>query len=335
MTYRVAVTRGYANADGSTIFGDIGLDRLTEAGLEWTVLDEPMSPLRDEALEGYDAVIVLGPERVDASSIPASGRLRHVARFGAGFDAVDVEALADRGVVVTNTPEAVRTPMAHTAVALLLALAHNLLVKDELVRSGRWNERSEHRGRGLDGTTVGIVGFGGIGQATARAVSALGVRVVAYNRSDRSAEAAALGVELLPLDEVMRQSDYVIVTIAANAHTRHLIGARELDLLGPGGRLINIARGSVVDEEALVERLADGRVAGAGLDVFEREPLPEGSPLNALPSVILAPHSLCWTDGFTQAVSRSVMASVVDVAAGREPEFAVRSLRVVDGVATL
>lgn len=323
MTYRVAVTRGYADADGSTIFGDIGLDRLTEAGLEWTVLPEPMSPLRADALEGYDAVIVLGPERVDAESIPASGRLRHVARFGAGYDAVDVEACARRGVVVTNTADAVRTPVAHTALTLLFALAHNLRIKDRLVREGRWKDRALHRGRGLEDAVVGIVGFGGIGQATARLIRALGIRVIVYNRSDRAEIAAQLGVEQLPLDAVLRKSDFVIVTVSANAGTRHLIGDRELEILGADGTLINIARGSVVDEDALVQRLRAGKLAAAGLDVFEREPLPPESPLVGLDNVILAPHSLCWTDGFTRAVGGSVMRAVIDMAQGRTPEHVV------------
>lgn len=323
MAYRVAVTKGYAAADGSTVFGDIGLDRLTEAGLEWSVLPEHQSRLTADAVDGYDAVIVLGPERVDAASVPASGRLRHIARFGAGYDAVDVDALAERGVIVTHTPEAVRTPMAHTAITLLLALAHNLLVKDRLVREGRWADRAGERGRGLDGAVVGVVGLGGIGQEVARLARGLGVRVVAYNRSDRRAEAAALGVDLLTLDEVLVESTYVIVTVAANPQTRHLIGDRELELLGHDGRLINIARGSVVDEAALVRRLRAGELAGAALDVFEREPLPTDSPLTSMDRVVLAPHSLCWTDGFTRAVGASVMASVIDVARGREPEHIV------------
>ncbi|WP_193597138.1 2-hydroxyacid dehydrogenase [Microbacterium sp. YJN-G] len=326
MTYRVAVTRGYAEADGTTIFGDIGLDRLTQGGLEWCVLDEPMSPLRARELEGFDAAIVLGPEEFDASSIPSGGRLRHVARFGAGYDAVDVAACTAAGIVLTNTADAVREPMAHTALALLLGLAHNILIKDRLVRTGRWAERAEHRGRGLQGATVGIVGFGGVGQAVARLVAALGVRVVAYNRSDRSAEADDIGVEMLPLDEVMAASDYAIVTVSANPETRHLIGDRELGLLGHGGRLINIARGSVVDETALIRRLEAGELAGAGLDVFEQEPVDGQNPLLAMDSVIVAPHSLCWTDGFTAAVSASVMRSVLAVAAGETPETAVNAV---------
>lgn len=331
MTYRVAITRGYAEADGSTIFGDIGLDRLTQAGLEWVVLDEPMSPLQAEALEDFDAAILLGPERFDDSSVPTGGRLRHVARFGAGYDAVDVDTCTAAGIVLTNTAEAVREPMAHTAIALLLGLAHNVLVKDRLVRSGHWGERAAHRGRGLQGATVGIVGFGGVGQAVARLVASLGVRVVAYNRSDRSVEAAEVGVEMLPLNDVMSQSDYAIVTLSANSETHHIIGDRQLEMLGPQGRLINIARGAVIDESALIRRLAAGALAGAGLDVFAQEPIAEDNPLLSMESVILAPHSLCWTDGFTSAVSTSVLDAVLSVARGEIPSTAVNAAVVPSG----
>ena len=323
MAYRVAVTKGYAEEDGSTIFGDIGLSRLTEAGLEWKVLREKAGHLAPHQLEGFDAALVLGAERVSEESLPADGRLRHIARFGAGFDAIDVEACSRRGVLLTNCPDAVRRPVADSAIALLFALAHNLVIKDRLVREGRWEERAAWRGSGLAGATVGVVGLGGIGQETARLVRSLGIRTIAYNRSDRRREARTLGVEVLPLDAVLAQSDYLIITVSGNAGTRHLIGERELSLMKPTSRLINLARGSVVDEDALVSRLSDGRLAGAGLDVFEREPLDVTSPLTAMENVILAPHSLCWTDSFTAAVSSSVMESIIEASRGVMPRNAV------------
>lgn len=324
MPYRVAVTRAFAEPDGTTIFGDIGLDRLTEAGIEWETLAAPSSRIDAHDLEGFDAVLVLGAERFDADSIPAGGRLRHVARFGVGYDAVDVQACAAANITVTNTPEAVRRPMADTALTLLFALAHNLLIKDGLVRAGRWDERSDWRGLGLRDRTVGIVGLGGIGLETARLLYALGITVAAYNRSPKTEEAAELGITMLPLDELLSLSDYVVVTVAAAPGTFGLLGARELHLMKPTAYLINIARGSVVDEPALIDALRSHRIAGAGLDVFEREPLPQDSPLTGLPNVVLAPHSLCWTDDFTAAVSASLRESVIDVSQGREPRHVVR-----------
>ena len=324
MPYRVAVTRAFAEPDGSTIFGDIGLDRLTEAGIEWQTLAAPSSRIDAHELEGFDSVLVLGAERFDADSIPAGGRLKHVGRFGAGYDAVDVEACAAAGITVTNTPEAVRRPMADTALTLLFAVAHNLLIKDDLVRTGRWDERADWRGLGLRDRTVGIVGLGGIGLETARLLRALGLTVAAYNRTPKPEEAAELGIALLPLDELLAVSDYVVVTVAATPGTAGLIGERELQLMKPTAYLINIARGSVVDEPALIEALRARRIAGAALDVFEQEPLPQDSPLIELPNVVLAPHSLCWTDDFTASVSASLREAVIDMSQGREPRHVVR-----------
>jgi phosphoglycerate dehydrogenase-like enzyme len=323
--YEVVITRGYAEADGRTVFGDIGLSRLTDAGLTWRVLGEAVEELRADQLADADAVLVLGHERVTAASIPVSGRLRHVARFGAGFDAVDLEACARRGVVVTNTPDAVRGPVADSVVALLYALAHNLVVKDKLVREGRWAERGAWQGPGLAGATVGLVGLGGIGRETARRLRALGLRVLAYNRSDRRGVAAQLGIEVHTLEDTLRLSDYVVVTVAANAGTSQLIGDAELALMRPSARLINVARGSVVDEAALAARLSDGRLAGAGLDVFDEEPLKPDSPLATLDNVVLAPHSLCWTDQFSAAVSASVMESLIAVSRGERPRDTVET----------
>lgn len=321
--YEVVVTRGYAEPDGSTIFGDIGLSRLTDAGLSWRVLDEAVEELRADQLGDADAVLVLGPERITAASIPESGRLRHVARFGAGFDAVDVAACTRRGVVVTNTPEAVREPVADSVLALLYALAHNLVVKDRLVRTGRWAERGAWRGTGLSGATVGIIGLGGIGLATARRARALGLRVIGYNRTDRAAALAEIGAEQRDLDDVLALSDYVILTLAGNAETRHFIGEPELARMRPTARLINVSRGAVVDERALIARLTDGRLAGAGLDVFADEPLRTDSPLATVDNVVLAPHSLCWTDQFTAAVSASAITALIAVSRGEHPRDAV------------
>ncbi|GAB3402479.1 NAD(P)-dependent oxidoreductase [Schumannella luteola] len=319
MTYRVAITRGMADDHGTTIFGDLGLDRLDAEGIEWQVLADDVAELRADQLDGVDAVIVLGGEKLTAASLPGDGRLKHAARFGAGFDAIDIDAATANGVAVTNTSEAVRRPVADAAVALLFAAAHNLVVKDHLVRDGRWGERHHWHGRGLTGRRVGVIGFGGIGSETARLVSALGVETVAWNRSDRSAEAAELGIPLVGFDELLATSDYVIVTVAGNAGTAHLIGERELALMPAHAQLINVARGSVVDETALVRALEQGGIAGAALDVFEAEPLPTSSPLIGRDDVILAPHALCWTDAFAQAVSRSVIDSVLAIARGEAP----------------
>lgn len=317
--YRVAVTGDQVRADGTSIFGDIGLGRLGEAGLEWQVVPVPDPTVSAATVRGFDALLLMGDRAVDASTL-ADGTLRHVARFGAGYDRVDVAACTAAGVVLTNTPEAVRTPMAHAALTMVLALAHEVLAKDRLVREGRWEDRPAHQGKGLIGATVGIVGLGGVGAETARLLRALGVDVVAYNRTPRPALAAELGVLQLPLPDVAAAADYLVVAVSATPETVGLVDAAVLAAMRPGSFLVNLSRGVVVDEDALAAALRGGRLRGAALDVFRCEPLPLSSPLLELDRVLLSPHSLCWTDSFARAVADSAVGALIDVARGRTPQ---------------
>lgn len=318
--YRVAITGENAKPDGSTIYGDIGLERLEEAGLSWEVLPKNGTDTVSAAeLEGFNALFALGHYRISAESVQGLKDFRHVARFGAGYDAVDIPACTEAGVVVTNAPEAVRKPMAHATIAMLFALAHNLVIKDKLVRTDRWGEKQHWRGAGLDNATIGLIGLGGIGEAIARDLKGLGLKTIAYNRSPKPELAAELGLDQKPLAEVLAESDFVIVTIAANPQTRRLIGAEELSSMKPGSFFINVARGSVVDEKALIDHLQDGHLAGAALDVFETEPLPSSSPLIGMENVVLAPHGLCWTASFTDAVATSAINDIIAVSRGERP----------------
>jgi D-3-phosphoglycerate dehydrogenase len=323
--FRVAVTGDQASPDGSTVFGDIGLDRLTRSGIEWSVIPVPDPVLTADQLAGYDSLLLMGDRRVTAASLVGT-TLRHVARFGSGYDAVDVEACTAAGVVVTNAPDAVRVPMAHAALTQILALAHNLVPKDRLVRSGRWDERISWHGKGLSDAVVGIVGLGGVGAELARLLRALGVEVAAYNRGDRTELARSLGIRLLDLGSLAAVSDYLVVTVSANPGTAGLIGGDTLRAMRPDAYLVNLSRGSVVDEAALVDALRHKRIRGAALDVFAHEPLDPTSPLCALDNVVLTPHSLCWTDAFAQGVADSTITAIIDVAEGRTPRHPVNGV---------
>jgi phosphoglycerate dehydrogenase-like enzyme len=320
--YRVAVSGDQVDPEGRSIFGDIGLDRLTRAGLDWDVIPVPERTIPAQRLSGFDALLLMGDRRVDATSL-AGGRLRHVARFGAGYDAVDVEACTAAGVLLTNTSDAVREPMAHAALAMVLALGHELLAKDRLVREGQWDRRSEYQGKGLTGATVGVVGLGGVGARIAQTFRALGVAVVAYNRTPRPELERDLGIRQLPLLDVAGAADYLVVAVAGNAGTAGLVGTAVLAAMKPGAFLVSLSRGVVVDEDALAVALREERVRGAALDVFAQEPLAMDSPLLTLDRVLLSPHSLCWTDSFARAVADSALGALVDVADGHVPEHPV------------
>jgi phosphoglycerate dehydrogenase-like enzyme len=318
-TWKLAITADYAEPDGATIYGDIGLGSLAEHGIEWSLVGEEGRELRAEELEGFDALLLLSGTPLGRAQLEGVTTLQHVARFGAGFDAVDLEACDERGITVTNAPTGLRVPMAHTALTFLFALAHSLLPKDRLVREAAWDRKAEHRGPGLADATIGMIGLGGIGRETVRQLRALDLEVIAWNRSPRPEFCAEAGIEQLALDEVIARCDYLVLTVAANDGTRHLIGERELALMKESAFLINIARGAVVDETALITALQEGTIAGAGLDVFEVEPLPADSPLIALENVVLSPHALCWTADFAAATGAEVLGEVIAVAEGRTP----------------
>jgi len=316
--YRLAVTGDQVRPDGASIFGDIGLDRLAEHNIEWEVVPVGDRSLKPGSLVGFDALLMMGGAALTRDDLIGT-RLRHVARFGAGYDAIDVPACTDAGVVVTNTPGALRVPMAHAALTMLFALAHNLVPKDRLVRSGRWDDRTDWHGRGLEGVSVGVVGLGSVGTETSRLVRALGIDVVAYNRTPRPDVAEELGVTQLPLEVVAERSDYLIVTVAGGTGTTNLIDGALLDRMRPGSFLINVSRGSVIDEEAVAMRLASRQLRGAALDVFCEEPLPTAHAFATSERTIVAPHSLGWTEAFAANVASDCLQAIVDVAAGREP----------------
>lgn len=317
--FRVAVTADAVRPDGTSIHGDLGLHRLTEAGIQWHVLPSYVDPIPPRDLEGVDAVLSLGHIHFGEETLAAAPDLKLVARFGAGYDTVDLEACTRAGVMVTNTPEAVRRPLAAAGLTLVLALAHQLLAKDRLTRTSRWQDREHHRGASIDGATLGIVGFGSVGAELARMAAPLGFKLLGNNRSGRHPEAAGLDVTLTSLDELLAAADYVVLCAALTPETEKLIGRRELDLMKPGAFLINIGRGRLVDTDALRASLQENGIAGAGLDVFEPEPLLPDDELLRMDNVVLSPHSLCWTADFTRDVSASSIEALLDAAAGRRP----------------
>jgi D-3-phosphoglycerate dehydrogenase len=321
--FRVGVTRDFLKPDGSLGFGDIGLARLEgQPGISWEFLAENHAELPLAVADQYDALLVLAP-KVTRQTVAGSKRLAVVARFGVGYDSVDVPACTDSGVLLTITPGGVRRPMATSALAFVLALSHKMLIKDRLTRAGRWADRLDHNGVGLTGKTLGVIGLGNIGREVFRLAQPLEMQHVGHDPYVSAETAASAGIKWLPLEELLKTADFVVITCALTAETRHLLNAARLALLKPTAFLISIARGPIVDQAALTRVLQERRIAGAGLDVFEQEPVSPDDPILKLDNVIVAPHAICWTDELYLGNGREACQSILDFAAGRVPQHVV------------
>jgi phosphoglycerate dehydrogenase-like enzyme len=321
-SYTVGLTPDCRYDDGQTLWGDLHLERLDAAGVGWRLLDGLTAPIRPELLDGLDAVISFGHLPFSAKLVRELPRLRHVARFGAGYDGIDVAGLAAEGVVVTTTPQAVRLPLALSAVTLLMASAHRLVENHGVTQAGRWtDERGRYRGLGLPGRTVGIVGFGSVGAAVAEILLGMcvGVTVLAVDRPSTRGRARAMGLETVSLRELAERSDYVVATASLTDESYQMFDAHFFGAMQPHAYFINVGRGALVVQPALTEALAEGRIGGAALDVFDPEPVAADDPLLAMRNVTVTPHALAWTADFTDAVATSTLDAVITASRGEVP----------------
>lgn len=324
MTFKVGVTRDLKTRTGDPCFNPRAFELLAgNRDIAWEWVPEDMAEVTPDVAARYDALHVNLPRVTAASVARPDCRVKIVARNGVGYDTVDVPALSAKGILVTNTPIAVRRPVAVATLTLMLALTGRLFDKDRLVRSGRWNDRVDYMGTGLTTRTLGLVGAGSIGQEIIRLAKPLMGRVVASDPFVSNETVAALGAELLPFDRVMAESDVVVVCALLTPETRHLVNARAFSLMKPTAYYINVGRGPIHDENALVDALQTRRIAGAGLDVTEIEPIPGDSPLLTMDNTIITAHALCWTDECFEDIARTALTSILDLSQGRKPKHLV------------
>ncbi len=318
--FKLGIVRDVLNAAGEPSFGTRALEVLKDnPELEWEYTPELENEITPELAARYDALYV-NSSRVTARTVARDDRrLRIVARHGVGYDSVDVPALTAKGIALTNTPLAIRRPVAVATLTLMFALAGRLFAKDRITRSARWSERNDLMGMGLVGRTLGIVGGGGIGQELLRVSAPFGLRRLVADPYAKDEALRALDARRVPLEQLMREADFIVVACLLNEETHHLIGAAQLALMKPTAYFINVARGPIVDEAALIDALRAGRIAGAGLDVFEQEPADPANPLLRMENVIVTPHALAWTDECFHAIASSGLQGVADFSLGRRP----------------
>ncbi len=319
-SFRVGLTRDMLDADQEPTFGRAPLALLErDPRIEWEFLPEPLTEIGPRHLAHYDALYLNAP-RVSRASFPADGlRTRIIARHGVGYDSVDVAACTEGGVILTIQPDGVRRPVAVAALTYVFALAQQLLIKDRLTRAGRWAAKVDHMGVGLTGRTLGLIGAGNIGREIIRLARPFGFTILADDPYVDPSAISGEGARPVDLGTVLRESDFLIVICQLTDETHHLIGAAELALMKRTAYLVNVARGPIVDETALVAALREGRIAGAGLDVFEQEPVDRANALLTMDNVIVTPHALCWTDQCFSGLAESGLSGILAALSGRPP----------------
>ena len=266
----------------------------------------------DAAVAEVEALVVRSATKITRRVLAAAPRLTVVGRAGVGVDNVDLDAATEHGVLVMNTPEGNTVTTAELALALLFALSRHVPRADRAVRAGDWKQRGKLLGSELTGKTLGVVGLGRIGRAVAERALGLQMQVVAHDPFVATDRSPVEGVELTALDELLARADFVTLHVPLSDATRHLIDARALALMKPGARLVNAARGGLVDEQALAAALAAGHLRGAALDVLEREPPPADHPLLAREDVVLTPHLGASSDEAQRNVAVDIARQIAD-----------------------
>lgn len=305
--YQVAVVGGDVDSEGRSVHGDLRLTDLSRGGIVWNT-----HRTIDGDLHDVNALYLVDGQNVDQQVLDGAPSLEHIARFGAGFDSIDIDACTASGVIVTTTPEAVRRPLALAGLTLILAVTHNLVQKHAIVQHGAWNERHRWQGQQTSAATVSIVGFGSVGAELATMLVGLGFEVMGMNRSGSHPTAKELGIEMVTLATALK-ADIVVLAAPLTPQTVGMIAEPQLRMMRPEASLINIGRGALVDQAALTRALEEGVIRAAGLDVFAQEPLPPSDSLTRLPNVTLSPHSLCWTEEFASQAIEQVNSSIISV----------------------
>ena len=320
-TFRVKLTADFYDETGAQKFADFGLSVFRpHSHVSVAGFSDHQATISPEQIGDSHGVIVLTP-RVTKDSLAGCDHLLAIARFGVGYDSVDVEACTQADVLAMITAGAVDRSVAEATISWMLALTHHLLAKDRLVRNGSWDDRTNFMGCELRDRTLGVIGLGGIGRSLVSLAQGFGMnQPIAFDPVVSTEAMSELGVRRVELDELLSSSDFVSIHCPLNEQTRGLIGARELALMKRDAYVLNTARGGIVDEDALFQALQEGRIAGAALDCFDSEPLTEPHRFGTLDNVILAPHSIAWTNEMFRDIGQTACQALLDLSLGKRPK---------------
>ena len=319
--FRVALTADFYDENGAPRYSDLGLDRFDEHdSIVVSRFSEHRAQITPEQMAACHAALVLSPG-VTATSLVGCDDLLAISRFGVGYDNVDVDACTASNVLVLITAGAVDRSVAEATIGWMLALTHRVLQKDRLVRTGRWDDRSQYMGCELRDRVLGVIGLGGIGRKLVTLIEGFGMRQpIAFDPFAPPEVFVQSGVRPVGLEELLSTADFVSLHCPLNARSQGLLGTDQLRLMKPDAYLLNLARGGIVDEEALYDALVNRRIAGAAFDCFENEPVTEPHRFGELENVLLAPHSIAWTDELFRDIGRTACQGLLDLSQGHRPQ---------------
>ncbi|MGD0731817.1 MAG: NAD(P)-dependent oxidoreductase [Terracidiphilus sp.] len=322
--FQVAISADFCDENGQLLFPDIGLSLLDRVpGISHRFLREYNAEYPPGQLAGFDAVISLKP-KVTRKSLEGAESLCAIGRCGVGYDNVDLAACTEQDIAVYITPMGVVRPVAESIVLYILALSHNLMLKDRMVRRGQWTESTRQLGREPRERIVGTIGMGNIASEAVRLLRPFGIsRFLAFDPYISAEKAAQAGVEMVSLEELLRLSDYVLVNCPLTPQTVGLLGRQQFALMKPEAVIVNTARGPIIDQAALIDALQAGTIRAAALDVFEKEPLDAASPLTTMDNVILSSHSIAWTEELFRDMGRIDCEGVLAIYRGEAPAHVV------------
>jgi phosphoglycerate dehydrogenase-like enzyme len=316
----IGFTRDFFDMDGNYIMPGPGPRVFDDtSNVEWQMLSENLPEITPEQVNGFDMIMNWLPAWTERS-FENSDRLISIHRVGVGYDKINLSAATKAGVMLCITPKSCTRPMALTVLTYLLALSMRLRVMDKLTREGRWPERTDYYGTGLTNRTLGLIGVGSIGHEVFKIAKPLEMKYIAYDPYVNPVAMADVNARMVDLDTVLTESDFISINCPLTEETRGMIGERELRKMKKTAFLINAARGPIVDEKALIRALNEGWIKGAGLDVFEREPVPADNPLLEMDNVIVSPHFLCHTDEHFINMAYEWKEQVENILRGEMPE---------------
>ncbi len=313
MKFKVGISGDLINSDGIPCFGLKPLENFkirSDIDFEW--MDPSIKELTQDMTANYDGILLNLPLANFKSIQREDCKLKIIARFGVGYDSVDVKAMKQKNIVVTNTPNAVRRPVAVAALTMIFALSGKIFKKDHLVRSGNWNDRTNHMGVGLTQKVLGVIGAGNIGSEFIRLSRPFFKDIVCYDPYLSKIQIQEKGAKKLELSELADKSDFVVVLCNLNQETLNLIDSGFFKRMKPTAYIINMSRGPVINEKDLIEALQNKIINGAGLDVMSEEPIKNHNELLMLENTILTPHALCWTDECFADIANEAISSILN-----------------------